>query len=72
MEIFLEDKSTIIWFVFTLYVISAIFLIPSRINLDTQQVDIDTDTQQPLKFASRFVLRIALIFPMLILLQNVI
>ncbi len=70
MHTYLSDKSTIIWFIFTIYIISAVFLLPNRVNWEAQSVEIDAQIQQPLKFASRFIFRITLIFPMLILLQN--
>jgi hypothetical protein len=68
MNYLMSDRNTLIWFCFTVYLMTAIFLLPNTIELKSQQVDLYS--QKVLQFASRFMLRIALILPMVFLLKN--
>ncbi len=61
------DKSTLIWFCFTVYVVTAVFLLPKAIDLKFDNAD--ASYQQALQFASGFILRTTLIVPMIFLLQ---
>lgn len=70
MNYLLSDKNTLVWFCFTVYVLTTVFILPNKIELNSKTVDITS--QKALQFASRFILRIALIIPMVFLLQNVI
>jgi hypothetical protein len=70
MDYLISDKNTLIWFCFTVYVITAVFILPSSIEFKSKTVDISN--QQALQFASRFMLRTALILPMVFLLKNAI
>ena len=70
MNYLLADKNTLVWFVFTVYAITAIFIVPNTINFKTQDVAIDVVNQQALQFASRFIMRLVLILPMVILLKS--
>jgi hypothetical protein len=70
MDNLVADKNTLVWFCFTVYVLAAVFLLPNVIEFKSKTIDISN--QQALEFASRFVLRIALIFPMVFLLKNAI
>jgi len=63
------DKSTLIWFVFTVYAVSALFIVPNVMNLRSADIAEDLD-RNDLQFASRLVLRIALILPMLSIVKN--
>lgn len=66
-----SDTNTLVWFCFTVYVVTAIFLLPNVIDFKFNNVDIvDISNQKALEFASRFVLRIALIFPIVFLLKS--
>ena len=67
----LSDKNTLIWFVFTIYAISALFIVPNVIDLKSSTISEDIDGNA-LQFASRLVLRIALILPMLSIITNTI
>jgi hypothetical protein len=70
MDYLIADKNTLIWFCFTVYVVAALMILPNTIEFKSKTLDISN--QQALEFASRFVLRIALIFPMVFLLKNAI
>jgi Ni,Fe-hydrogenase I cytochrome b subunit len=65
-----SGQNTLVWFCFTAYVFTAIFLVPNISELNTDNIDISN--QKALKFASKFIFRLALIFPMLFLLKNAI
>ncbi|MGD1920891.1 MAG: hypothetical protein ACFCAD_19625 [Pleurocapsa sp.] len=64
------DQNTLIWVCFTAYTITALHILPTTVELPVKNLDISN--QQALQFASRFVLRIALIFPMILLLKNIV
>ncbi len=64
------DQNTLIWVCFTAYTITALLILPNTVELPVKNLDISN--QQALQFASRFVLRIALIFPMILLLKNIV
>jgi hypothetical protein len=68
MNYLTADTNTLVWFCFTVYVVTAVFLLPNAIDFQFNNVDISN--QKALAFASRFVLRIALIFPMVFLLKS--
>jgi hypothetical protein len=70
MEYLIADNNTLVWFCFTVYVVAAVLILPSNLQFKSKTVDVSN--QQALEFASRFVLRIALIFPMIFLLKNAI
>lgn len=64
------DQNTLVWFCFTAYALAAIFILPNTVKFPIENLDVSN--QQALQFASRFVLRIALIFPMVFLLKNIV
>jgi hypothetical protein len=68
MNYLISDQNTLVWFCFTVYVVAAVFILPSNIQFKSKTVDISN--QQALEFASRFVLRLSLIFPLVFLLKN--
>jgi hypothetical protein len=70
MDYLISDKNTLIWFCFTVYVVAAVFILPSSIEFKSKTLDISN--QQALQLASRFMLRTALILPMVFLLKNAI
>lgn len=72
MEYLALDKHTLVWFCFTVYTITAIFLVSSTAESNFQTITVDNSHEKELVFVTRFILRLALIFPMLILLKNVI
>jgi hypothetical protein len=61
-------QNTLIWFCFTVYVVTAVFLFPN--NIEPSSSSTDVSDQQVWQFTSRFVLRIVLILPMIFLLKN--
>lgn len=71
MEYLIADRNTLAWLMFALYAVSALFIIPNRINA-RQAASIDAVNDLALQFASRFILRIALIFPLLFVIKNTI
>jgi hypothetical protein len=64
----MTEQSTLIWFCFTVYVITAVFLFPS--NIEPSSVTTDVGDQKVWQFTSRFILRIFLVLPMVFLLKN--
>jgi uncharacterized membrane protein len=68
MNYLISDHNTLVWFCFTAYVVAAVFILPSSIQFESKTVDLSN--QQALQFASRFVLRLSLIFPLVFLLKN--
>ncbi len=68
MNYLVSDRNTLVWFCFTVYVFAAVFLLPNISEFSSK--NIDTSNQKALKFASRFVFRIALTLPMLFLIKN--
>ncbi len=72
MDSLTSAKSILVWFIFIVYAISAIFIIPQAINLKSKTGSIDEINDKSLQFASQFILRIALIFPILLVIKNAI
>ncbi|MEY4520071.1 MAG: hypothetical protein RLZZ499_2671 [Cyanobacteriota bacterium] len=70
MNYLVSGQNTLVWFCFTAYVFTAVFLLPNMSEFTTN--NIDTCNQKALEFASKFIFRLALIFPMLFLLKNAI
>ena len=70
MDYLVSDKNTLVWFCFTVYAVTALFILPNSAKVNFQTVTADTSDKDQLRFASRIILRIALIFPMLFLLKN--
>ena len=68
MNYLTSDTNTLVWFCFTVYTVTALFLLPNTIDLKFESQD--ASYQAALQFASRFVLRIALVFPMVFFLKN--
>ena len=68
MNYLASDQNTLVWLCFTIYVLTAVFLFPNSIKFKAENLDVST--QQALQFASRFILRIALVIPMVFLLKN--
>jgi hypothetical protein len=68
MNHLISDQNILVWFCFTVYVVAAVFILPSSIQFESKTVDLSN--QQALQFASRFVLRLSLIFPLVFLLKN--
>jgi len=64
----MSDRNALVWFCFTVYVITAVLILPNTIEFKSGELDISS--QQSLQFAARFVLRISLILPMVFLLKN--
>ena len=71
MNYLLSDKNTLIWLMFTIYAVSALFIVPDVVNLKSYSISEDIN-HNALQFASRLILRIALILPMLSILKNTI
>lgn len=72
MNYLTSDKNTLIWFIFTVYAVSAIFIIPNNIDFKTEALSGDATNYKALQLASQLVLRTGLILPMLILLKNIV
>jgi len=68
MNYLMSDRNALVWFCFTVYVITAVLILPNTIEFKSGELDISS--QQSLQFAARFVLRISLILPMVFLLKN--
>lgn len=70
MNYLVSDKNTLIWFCFTLYAVTAVFLLPNIIEFKSSTIDVSE--QKIWQFTSRFILRIALVLPIVFLLKNAI
>jgi hypothetical protein len=70
MNYLVSDKNTLMWFCFTLYAVTAVFLLPNIIEFKSSTIDVSE--QKIWQFTSRFILRIALVLPMVFLLKNAI
>ena len=66
----MSDKNTLVWFFFTVYTLTALFIVADAMESNSQTVSVDTSNEKELQFGSRLILRIALIFPLLILIKN--
>ena len=65
-----SDKNTLVWFFFTAYTLTVLLIIPNVNNSNVKALSVDTPQKQELQIVSQLVLRIALIFPLLILINN--
>ncbi|MGB5710215.1 MAG: hypothetical protein WBM44_04805 [Waterburya sp.] len=72
MNYLMSDKNTLVWFCFTVYTITALLIVPNNMNHNSETVPVDSSDEKELQFASRLILRITLLLPMIILLKNVI
>lgn len=70
MNHLISDSNNLMWFCFTVYVLTVVFLIPNPIQFNSKNIDVAD--RQALQFASRFILRIALVIPIIFLLKNAI
>ena len=70
MNYFASDKNTLVWFFFTAYTLTVLLIIPNVNNSNVKALSVDTPQKQELQIVSQLVLRIALIFPLLILINN--
>ena len=70
MHYLASDKNTLVWFFFTAYTLTALLIVPNGLNPNSKSVSVYTSNEQELEFATRLILRIALIFPLLILINN--
>ncbi|MEL6493827.1 MAG: hypothetical protein AAFQ41_01725 [Cyanobacteria bacterium J06623_7] len=66
---YLSEQSTLVWIIFAIYAVSALFIVPNTVS-SGPQADAAEHNEQALGFASRFILRIVLILPMIVLLKN--
>ena len=71
MDYLFLDKNTLVWFLFTIYTISTLFILPNTIDLETLAVS-DVNSDRAINFASRFIMRIVLIFPIIFVIKNTI
>ena len=65
-----SDKNTLVWFFFTAYTLTALLIIPNVNNSNVKALSVNTSNEPELQFVSQLMLRIALIFPLLILIKN--
>jgi hypothetical protein len=71
MNYLVTEQNTLIWFCFTVYVVTAVFLFPNNIDPSPPSTEgTDVTDQKVWQFTSRFILRIVLILPMVFLLKN--
>jgi hypothetical protein len=70
MNYLTSDCNTLIWLWFTLYTVTALFLIPLPFKFKTETDSLDANNEQALQFASRLVFRTILILPMLFFLKD--
>ncbi|MGV2830033.1 hypothetical protein [Myxosarcina sp. GI1(2024)] len=72
MDYFVSDKNTWVWFCFTVYTVSALFIVPDRTKTNAATISMAYGDRKALQFASRLIFRIALIFPMVFIIKNLI
>lgn len=72
MDYLTADKNTLIWLCFTIYAVTALFVVPNSVKINAETMNFDTNHTRELQFAARLVLRLLLIIPMLALLTNMI
>ena len=72
MNYLLSDKNSLVWLIFTTYTVATLFIIPRTSESEPQGIksDLDLSNNRAIAFASRFIMRIVLIFPLLILLKS--
>ena len=70
MDYLVSDKNTLIWLYFTIYAMTALFLVPRAVKPSLKTVVEEDTSEQSLQFASGLILRTTLIIPMLFLLKN--
>lgn len=67
---YLSEHNSIVWLIFIIYALTALFILPDFAG-DRQLPELPEEhNERAIGFASRFLTRIALIIPMLILLKN--
>ena len=72
MNYLLSDKNALIWLIFTIYAMTALFIIPNSINSESSTTANDINNDRAIEFASRLMIRIALIVPMIFIIKNTI
>ncbi|MBE9047193.1 hypothetical protein IQ255_22800 [Pleurocapsales cyanobacterium LEGE 10410] len=72
MDYLLSEKNTLIWLMFTIYAVTALFIVPNAIDCESSAIADNANNARALQFASRFIMRIALIFPMILLIKHTI
>ena len=68
----MSDKNALIWFCFTVYTVTALLIVPNKIHSNSDTISVDNSHKREFQFASRLILRIALLLPMIILLRKLI
>ena len=72
MNYLLSDKNTFVWLMFTFYAMSALFIIPKAVNFESSSLANSINSDRSLQFAARFIIRTALILPMIFIIKNTI
>ena len=72
MNYLFSDRNTLIWFLFTVYSISLLFILPNTIDFESLVESDIVNNDRAINFASRLIVRIALIFPMIFIIKNTI
>ena len=72
MSYLFSDRNTLIWLMFAIYTVSALFVVSNGINLEASTENKDADSDRAVGFASQLLVRIALIVPMIFIIKNTI
>ena len=67
-----SDRNTLIWLMFTIYAVTALFIVPNAIAFKSSAVENNASNNRAIEFASRFIMRVALIIPMIVIIKNTI
>ena len=67
---YLSEQDSIVWLIFIVYAITALFILPDFISDRQSPKSAEEHNERALGFASKFLTRMALILPMLVLLKN--
>jgi len=66
----LSEQNSVVWLIFIIYTLTVLFILPDSISDRQLTKSAEEHNEQALGFASRFLTRFVLIFPMLLLLSN--
>ncbi|HHP7229514.1 MAG TPA: hypothetical protein ACFCUY_01490 [Xenococcaceae cyanobacterium] len=72
MNYLMSDKSALIWLGFIIYTLTTVLMVSNILKPNFSTESANNSHGKELQFASQFILRIGLLFPLLILIKNTI
>ena len=67
-----SDKNSLIWLMFTIYAVTALFIVPNAIAFKPSAIADDANNDRAIGLAWRFIVRVALVVPMIFIIKNTI